>query len=73
MTRNRRALGATLALRAAVLAVEPACAQKYRGVPKLYRLDSLRACRSSRKTTVFAQRLMMPVFNNMVVFDQHVK
>ena len=40
MTRNRRALGATFALLDAVLAVEPACAQKYGGAQKLHTLDS---------------------------------
>jgi peptide/nickel transport system substrate-binding protein len=73
MTRNRRALAATGALLGALFAAEPACAQKHGGVLKLYTLDSPASMSILEETTVFAQRPMMGVFNNLVMFDQHVK
>ena len=37
------------------------------------RSTARRACRSTRKSTVFALRPVMGVFNNLVIYDQHVK
>jgi peptide/nickel transport system substrate-binding protein len=73
MTRNPRALAATGALLGALFAAEPAWAQKHGGVLKLYTLDSPASMSIHEETTVFAQRPMMGVFNNLVVFDQQVK
>jgi peptide/nickel transport system substrate-binding protein len=73
MTRNLRALAATGALLGALFAAEPAWAQKHGGVLKLYTLDSPASMSILEETTVFAQRPMMGVFNNLVMFDQQVK
>jgi peptide/nickel transport system substrate-binding protein len=40
---------------------------------KLYTLDSPASMSIHEETTVFAQRPMMAVFNNLVIFDQDVK
>jgi peptide/nickel transport system substrate-binding protein len=73
MTRNLRALAATGALLGALFAAEPGWAQKHGGVLKLYTLDSPASMSIHEETTVFAQRPVMGVFNNLVMFDQHVK
>ena len=73
MTRHLRALAAAGALLGALFAGEPAWAQKPGGVLKLYTLDSPASMSIHEETTVFAQRPMMAVFNNLVMFDQHVK
>jgi peptide/nickel transport system substrate-binding protein len=39
----------------------------------MYTLDSPASMSIHEETTVFAQRPMMGVFNNLVMFDQHVK
>jgi len=48
-------------------------AQKHGGILKLYTLDSPASMSILEETTVFAQRPMMGVFNNLIMFDQHVK
>ena len=73
MTRNLRALVATGALLGALFAAEPAWAQKHGGILKLYTLDSPASMSIHEETTVVAQRPMMAVFNNLVMFDQDVK
>src|SRR4051812_16936845 len=40
------------------------CVRIYRTIPPV--------CRFTRKSTVTGERPAMPVFNNLVVFDQHV-
>jgi peptide/nickel transport system substrate-binding protein len=73
MTRHPSALAAIGALLGALFAAAPAWAQKHGGVLKLYTLDSPASMSILEETTVFAQRPMMAVFNNLVMFDQHVK
>jgi hypothetical protein len=73
MTQHLRALAAIGTLFGALFGAEPACAQKHGGILKLYTLDSPASMSILEETTVFAQRPMMGVFNNLVVFDQHVK
>ena len=73
MTRHLRALAVTGALLGALLAAGPARAQKQGGVLKLYTLDSPASISILEETTVFAQRPMMGVFNNLVMFDQDAK
>ena len=63
----------TGALLGALLAAGPAWAQKQGGVLKLYTLDSPASMSILEETTVFAQRPMMGVFNNLVMFDQDAK
>src|SRR6202040_4117113 len=71
MPRSPRALAATVMLVGALFAAEPTWSQKYGGALKLYTLDSPASMSIHEETTVFAQRPMMAVFNNLVMFDQH--
>jgi peptide/nickel transport system substrate-binding protein len=70
---RRAVFGTTVAVFAATLGTAPAWAQKHGGVLKLYTLDSPASMSVLEETTVFAQRPMMGVFNNLVIYDQQVK
>ncbi len=61
------------ALLVAMLAAGPASAQKQGGVLKMYTPDSPASMSILEEATVFAQGPMMGVFNNLVMFNQHVK
>jgi peptide/nickel transport system substrate-binding protein len=50
-----------------------ALAQTQGGILKMYSVDSPASMSIHEEATVFAQRPMMGVFNNLVMFDQHVK
>src|SRR5438309_3383350 len=50
----------------------PASAQKQGGVLKMYTPDSPASMSILEEGTVFAQGPMMGVFNNLVMFDQHI-
>jgi len=69
----RRDLRVFAAVFAAALGITPAWAQKHGGSLKLYTLDSPASMSILEETTVFAQRPVMGVFNNLVMFDQQVK
>src|SRR5437763_4366035 len=56
----------------AVLAGWPALAQKEGGILRQYINDSPASMSIHEETTVVAERPMMAVFNNLVLFDQHV-
>ena len=73
MRRNLRVFDAAVVVVAATLGTAPAWAQKPGGVLKLYTLDSPASMSILEETTVFAQRPVMGVFNNLVMFDQQVK
>ena len=73
MKRNRRASGAAGPLLVALLATAPASAQKAGGILKMYTVDSPASMSILEEATVFAERPMMGVFNNLVIYDQHVK
>ena len=73
MTRNLRVFDAAVVVVATTLGTAPAWAQKPGGVLKLYTLDSPASMSILAETTVFAQRPVMGVFNNLVMFDQQVK
>jgi len=73
MRRNLRVFGTAVAVVAATLGANPAWAQKHGGILKLYTLDSPASMSILEETTVFAQRPVMGVFNNLVMFDQQVK
>jgi ABC-type transport system substrate-binding protein len=60
-------------LLSALIAAEPACAQKQGGVLKSYSIDSPASMSIHEEVTVFALRPAMGVFNNLVIYDQHVK
>jgi peptide/nickel transport system substrate-binding protein len=61
-------------LAAAVLValVQPATGQKPGGVLRIHLIDSPASMSIHEEATVVAERPMMGVFNNLVIFDQHV-
>jgi len=69
-------LSATLAASALLVAISSggaAFAQKHGGILRMYTPDSPASMSIHEEATVFAQGPMMGVFNNLVMFDQHVK
>ena len=54
-------------------ALQPAYAQKPGGILKSYSIDSPASMSIHEEATVFAMRPVMGVFNNLVLYDQHVK
>src|SRR5215469_10481246 len=73
MKRNLGALATAGLLLAGSFAAEPALAQKAGGVLKMFSPDSPARMSILEESTVFAEGPMMGVFNNLVMFDQHVK
>ena len=73
MTRNLCTAVAASALLAAMSAAGPATAQKSGGVLRQYMIDSPASMSIHEEATIYAQRPMMAVFNNLVLFDQQVK
>jgi len=73
MTFNLRAAAAASGLLIVILGSATASAQKAGGVLRLYMIDSPASMSIHEEATVFAERPMMGVFNNLVMFDQHVK
>ena len=71
MMLNLRA--ATSVLLIAMSAGGTASAQKPGGVLKMYSIDSPASMSILEDSTVFAEGPMMGVFNNLIMFDQHVK
>jgi peptide/nickel transport system substrate-binding protein len=57
----------------AALAAEPALAQKPGGILKIFSPGSPASMSILEESTVFAEGPMMGVFNNLVMFNQHVK
>src|SRR5437763_4229560 len=53
--------------------IDPAVAQKTGGILRQYIIDSPASMSIHEETTVVAERPMMGVMNNLVIFDQHVK
>src|SRR5690349_24046011 len=52
--------------------IDPAAAQKSGGILRQYMIDSPASMSIHEETTVIAERPMMAVMNNLVIFDQHV-
>src|SRR6266853_3444714 len=71
MSFDRRIFGAIVL--AAMLGAVPAKAEKQGGVLKSYSIDSPASMSIHEEATVFAMRPVMGVFNNLVLYDQHVK
>jgi peptide/nickel transport system substrate-binding protein len=69
---NLRALAVTTSLLIALFAIETAFAQKQGGILKMYNPDSPASMSIHEEATVFAEGPMMGVFNNLVMFDQHM-
>ena len=65
-----------LRLVAAIVAIaafsHPAVAQKTGGILKIHLLDSPASMSIHEEATVVAERPVMAVFNNLVIFDQHI-
>src|SRR6201997_1842234 len=73
MARHLRNCAAAAGLLIALSAAPAALAQKQGGILKQYIIDSPASMSIHEETTVVAERPMMGVMNNLVVFDQHVK
>jgi peptide/nickel transport system substrate-binding protein len=70
---SRPRLCAALALLACIAFGDAALAQKRGGVLRVYSLDSPASMSIHEEFTVFSQRPMMGVFNNLVTFDPKVR
>src|SRR5271166_6736323 len=70
MAFNLRA--AAVALLIAISGGGTAFAQKQGGIVRMYTPDSPASMSIHEEATVFAQGPMMGVFNNLIMFDQHV-
>ena len=68
-----RAVAAVGSLVVAVSVAAAAFAQKSGGILKMYDPDSPASMSIHEEATIVSERPMMGVFNNLVVFDQHVK
>ena len=73
MKRKLRARVAMTGLLTALLAARPALAQKASGLLKSYSIDSPASMSIHEEATIYALRPVMGVFNNLVMYDQHVK
>ena len=73
MTRTLRLYAAVGAGLLALTIAHAAAAQKPGGILKSYSIDSPASMSIHEEATVFAVRPMMGVFNNLVLYDQHVK
>jgi peptide/nickel transport system substrate-binding protein len=73
MTRNRWTVALACACLIPLAAAGAAQAQKPGGILKAYSIDSPASMSIHEEVTVFALRPVMGVFNNLVIYDQHVK
>src|SRR5436190_17971181 len=72
MTRHLRRFAAVTPLLLSFCAGNAALAQKPGGILKMYSSDSPASMSIHEEATVFAEGPMMGVFNNLVIYDQHV-
>jgi len=72
MKPSLRMFSAVSALSLALVAAEPAAAQKSGGVLKIYHWDSPASMSIHEEATYSTVVPMMGVFNNLVMYDQHV-
>ena len=72
MNGTARTLAVASGLLTAITASEPALAQKAGGVLKLSHFDSPASMSILEESTRAALQPMMGVFNNLVMYDQHV-
>src|SRR5215216_3978733 len=73
MAGKTSAVAAALGLSALLFAAAAGAEQKSGGILRQYMIDSPASMSIHEETTVVAERPMMAVFNNLVMFDQHVK
>ena len=72
MTRDLRVLATAGSLLLALSAANPAFAQKHGGILRLGHFDSPASMSMLEESTQAVNRPMSGVFNNLVMFDQHV-
>ncbi len=72
MARKIRTLAAASSLLGALLVAAPSFAQKSGGVLKIFHWDSPASMSIHEEATYSTVVPMMGVFNNLVVYDQHV-
>ncbi len=72
MSEYSRASAIAVGMLAVMIAVTPAVAQKQGGILRQYMIDSPASMSIHEEATPVATRPMMAVFNNLVLFDQHV-
>src|SRR5436309_6549547 len=73
MTRKHGVLTAVGAVLVTAVIANAAIAQKPGGVLKSYSIDSPASMSIHEEVTIYAVRPVMGVFNNLVMYDQHVK
>src|SRR5215475_12688668 len=73
MTRFLRVLAAAAALQIVLSGTEAALAQKSGGILKVYHRDSPASMSILEEATISTVMPMMAVFNNLILYDQHVK
>jgi len=73
MKQNIGVFAAAVGLLIVMFAPEPALAQKAGGILKMYSPDSSASMSIHEEASFVAEGPMMGVFNNLVMFDQHVK
>ena len=73
MTADLRVVTVAAALLFGRAPAEPAFAQKQGGILKTWSFDSPASMSILEESTIAALRPTMGVFNNLVLFDQHVK
>ena len=73
MGSDHRGFVAAAVLLTTLLINDTASAQKRGGILRMYTPDSPASMSILEEATVFARGPMMGVFNNLVIFDQHVK
>ena len=72
MTAESRALAVASALSLILFITHPAAAQKPGGILKISHFDSPASMSLLEESTAAALRPVMGVFNNLVVYDQHI-
>ena len=72
MKQNLKGFAAAGSLFLAMFAAEAGFAQKQGGILKMYNPDSPASMSIHEEATIISERPMMGVFNNLVMFDQHV-
>ena len=72
MIRSGRIMAAAVGLVLAIGAGDTALAQKQGGILKIYHRDSPASMSIHEEGSYSVMTPMMPVFNNLVLFDQHV-
>ena len=71
--RNLRAVAAAGVLLISMSGGGTASAQKRGGILRMYSIDSLASMSILEESTVFAEGPMTGLFNNLIIFDQHVR